>query len=224
MIVAGVALGMKRTVVALYFGRRTIAIFKPKLEKLLEDIVLVAEVAELAEEANKAAESIVFGSSDRNHSSWSQRVSSVSEDIDLMSVKNLANSKWQGVTFHDTTKNIPLRTTLTNSNRGIGDADGDRDLGVASHGSDDDIEGGEDDDDDGDRDILEMQYASFSDVPPERPVHKRSLSKLEQMSNLLDRWQEPVNKLDKVRLHVLLFIGWKSAMRSCLAHGSKFLP
>jgi hypothetical protein len=201
MIVVGVALGIKRTVVALYFGRRTIAIFKPKLEKLLEDIVLVAEVAELAEEANKAAESMVFGGGDRDQTRWSQRVSTVSEDIDLMSVKSLANSKWQGVTFHDTTKTASLRGTLSKSNSGVGDGvrdnDVDGDVGVDSHESDDGTDGIESEE--GDRDILEMEYASFSDVPPERPVHKRSLSKLEQMSNMLDRWQEPVNKLDKVR-------------------------
>jgi hypothetical protein len=199
MIVVGVALGIKRTVVALYFGRRTIAIFKPKLEKLLEDIVLVAEVAELAEEANKAAESMAFGGGDRDQTRWSQRGATVSEDIDLMSVKSLANSKWQGVTFHDTTKTTSVRATLSKSNSGVGvgDNDDDGDVGVDSNESYDGTDGIEGEE--GDRDILEMEYASFSDVPPERPAHKRSLSKLEQMSNMLDRWQEPVNKLDKVR-------------------------
>lgn len=51
VLFAGLAHSVKRTIVAMYFGKRTFLTYKDRLEKLLVDIVLVAEVAELAEEA-----------------------------------------------------------------------------------------------------------------------------------------------------------------------------
>ena len=53
MIAAGVAKACKRTGVALYFGRRTFAEFKPRMERILKDIVLLSEVAALAEEIDR---------------------------------------------------------------------------------------------------------------------------------------------------------------------------
>jgi hypothetical protein len=41
----------KRTAVAMYFGKRTFAEFKPRLEHIFKDITLLAEVNELAQEA-----------------------------------------------------------------------------------------------------------------------------------------------------------------------------
>ena len=53
MVAAGVAKACKRTGVALYFGRRTFAEFKPRMERILKDIVLLSEVAALAEEIDR---------------------------------------------------------------------------------------------------------------------------------------------------------------------------
>ena len=55
MIVAGIATAIKRIVVAMFFGRRTFTQFKPRLERLLKDVVLVSEVAALAEESELVA-------------------------------------------------------------------------------------------------------------------------------------------------------------------------
>jgi hypothetical protein len=50
MIIAGGVKACKRTAAALYFGRRTLAEFKPRMERILKDIVLLTEVAALAED------------------------------------------------------------------------------------------------------------------------------------------------------------------------------
>jgi predicted transcriptional regulator len=50
MIVVGVATALKRTFLAISFGRRQYSIFKPRLEKLLLDVVLLNEVASLSAE------------------------------------------------------------------------------------------------------------------------------------------------------------------------------
>lgn len=51
IFLAGFLESAKRTAVAMYFGKRTFAEFKPRLEQILKDITLLAEVSELAQEA-----------------------------------------------------------------------------------------------------------------------------------------------------------------------------
>ena len=56
MIVAGCAVTAKRVYVAIRFGLRMLNDFKPRLEKLLADMVLLTEIAELSVEAEQFAE------------------------------------------------------------------------------------------------------------------------------------------------------------------------
>ncbi|KAL7569467.1 hypothetical protein ACA910_009701 [Epithemia clementina (nom. ined.)] len=55
MVVAGLATTTKRAALAVYFGQRQLVEFKPRLEKLLGDIVLLGDVATLGEEAELVA-------------------------------------------------------------------------------------------------------------------------------------------------------------------------
>jgi hypothetical protein len=48
MIVAGISTSVKRTILALYLGKRVYIHYKPKLEKVMIDMLLLTEVAELA--------------------------------------------------------------------------------------------------------------------------------------------------------------------------------
>jgi len=48
MILAGVATSIKRTILALYLGKRVYIHYKPKLEKVMVDMLLLVELAELA--------------------------------------------------------------------------------------------------------------------------------------------------------------------------------
>ena len=52
MIMAGVATSIKRTILALYLGKRVYIHYKPKLEKVMIDMLLLTEVAELANALN----------------------------------------------------------------------------------------------------------------------------------------------------------------------------
>mmetsp|Transcript_57437 Transcript_57437/g.121884 ORF Transcript_57437/g.121884 Transcript_57437/m.121884 type:complete len:1390 (-) Transcript_57437:180-4349(-) len=49
MIVAGVATSLKRTLVALFLGKRNYVHYKPKLEKVMESMILINEVADLGD-------------------------------------------------------------------------------------------------------------------------------------------------------------------------------
>lgn len=53
MLLAGLACTVKRSLFAVLFGRRTFSMFKPRLESILKEVVLLSEVAELAAEANR---------------------------------------------------------------------------------------------------------------------------------------------------------------------------
>ena len=48
MVIAGVSTTIKRTVLALYLGKRVYVHYKPKLEKVMENMIVLNEVADLA--------------------------------------------------------------------------------------------------------------------------------------------------------------------------------
>jgi len=48
MIIAGVATSIKRTVLAMYLGKRVYSHYKPKMEVVMESMILLTEVAEMA--------------------------------------------------------------------------------------------------------------------------------------------------------------------------------
>lgn len=66
MILAGAATALKRTYLAISFGRRQYSIYKPKLEKLLLDVVLLNEVASLSAQAEAMHEEMSQASSQKN--------------------------------------------------------------------------------------------------------------------------------------------------------------
>ena len=95
LVFIGFSMGAKRTFVALHFGRRTLSNFKPKLEALLQDIVLVAEVAELAEEASKTAP--------RPETTGQRKgIGKSNAELDLLTKRSSPHMQLPGVVFHDT--------------------------------------------------------------------------------------------------------------------------
>ena len=52
-IIAGLAVSIKRTIFALRFGNKQVAEFKPRLKRILADIVLISEIATLAEQSER---------------------------------------------------------------------------------------------------------------------------------------------------------------------------
>lgn len=55
MVFAALATSFKRTLATLYFGKRNFETYKPKLEEILNDIIIISEIAELAAEADLLA-------------------------------------------------------------------------------------------------------------------------------------------------------------------------
>jgi hypothetical protein len=147
--------------VAICFGRRTFVEFKPRLEKILKDVVLLSEVADLAEEAEKLQ-------SDREH--LGGNIGGSSNEYGAIGPdrrNNRATSKMLAgsVTWED------------ESSRSLGDPDA----------------------------LSPVQTGQKVPDPP-RALERtssgnsslsRSGSGHLNIRNLLDRWEEPINKLEK---------------------------
>ena len=70
-ILGGVAVTVKGTIFALRFGRKQFAEYKPRLEPVLADVVLLSEIATLAEQADKVNETTIDEEDDYEPaSSW----------------------------------------------------------------------------------------------------------------------------------------------------------
>ena len=138
MLLAGLATSIKRFFVAVHFGRRQLDMFKPRLEKLLAEVVLVTELGSLAQQQAETVKE--------------------SEHLPLdLNKPTLADAKWGSVRFYH----------------------------AASDESDE-----------------ESDTVSIDESPkagrPHRPQLSTSLSGTFSITSLLERWEEPTNKLDKV--------------------------
>jgi len=58
MILTGIALSLKATFIALYFGRQMVATYKPKLQEIIDDVVTITEVSELSAIATDIASEV----------------------------------------------------------------------------------------------------------------------------------------------------------------------
>lgn len=153
MIIAGLATTFKRTVLTLYFGKRTFDIYKPKLEEILNDIIVVTEIAELGAEADTLPED------EGNQLDTKQLVHD-----NIIKRGQLSEVRWSSLKFNDKTR------------EDLADTDDEASLGVPKKT------------DSGEQHPMRGLMARTS------PMNTSSTFKIK---NLLDQWEEPVNKLDK---------------------------
>eukprot|EP00980_Cylindrotheca_fusiformis_P002337 scaffold543_cov119-Cylindrotheca_fusiformis.AAC.4 len=164
MIVAGFATTLKRTVLSLYFGKRTFDIYKPKLEKILNDIIVVTEIAELGAEADSLPE---------EESTHVDTTKLVQENI--IRRGQLSEVRWSSLKFNDST-----RDDLNDSTDDESSAAASAPAGAAA--------------------VTEAKNKKPGDAPSRGLMARTSginSSGTFKIRNLLDRWEEPVNKLDK---------------------------
>lgn len=166
MVLAGVATTLKRTVLTLYFGKRSFDVYKPKLEEILNDIIVITEIAELGAEADNLPDA----------TGTQMNAKELVED-NLKKRGRFAEVRWSSVKFQ---------------NRSRADSDGSS-IFVEKG---DNINSG---------DISpwpELPRKVAPGTPPRSFIARNGAtpsksSGLIRIKNLLDRWDEPVNKLDK---------------------------
>ena len=147
MIIAGFAGAVKRTFVATHFGRRQYCEFKPKLEKILQDVVLVSDVALIAHEAENLEQSEQI-------------------EIDVKATKSRQGlGRWHSVKFENK----------------------DEEGSEASAEEDEDVRPN--------TPVIGEQTGRFSRTSS-GGLSKTPSGSL-RIKDLLDRWEEPVNKSDK---------------------------
>ena len=232
MAVVGVTIAAKRNAFALYFGKKTFgkwiqmcivrlfllalltnaftfsATYKPRLEKILPDMVLLTGVAELASEAEALSETDCI----RNTILEKKRKGM------------MQNTKWSSIQQFDIT-NVPRQPVSSD----FGDLDmptekidedpplidpnqSMRDAANESLTSSNDEESGKGESDDESNDDSDasstVSKADSMGAKVENPASKKfrhasmsaSLSTgTGRIKNLLDRWDEPANTTDKVR-------------------------
>ena len=226
-IFAGTMTAIKRTYLALYMGRRTFDHYKPQLEQLMINIVLIAHIADLASETetpefaealalceestvplsqrgrgresirkgDKKWSDIKFEQNDKKKAPVddSSEEGSVNVAVPVEESENEGEGqnkkmKWnkmldgQSVTSDDAPRREPLIRGNMSPGRGAVDSNGD--LVDAANGSP----------------PMRTINAKHMGVGPPfpQPVYQRQTSSNIKMKNLLDRWDEPVNKMDKV--------------------------
>ena len=219
MLVAGFSNSIKRTTVAMYFGKRTFVNYKDKLEALLADIVLLTEVAELSVELQNTDMDEIF-SQHHDHDDYDDddddEVAGDAHD-DNDNNKDGKHEQPSSSTRHSFQQG---RMSVREGGRQINKWKGvDELLRQGPKPNHDRIEANDDDDDDDDDDnedeavLLEGENividGSSNDDDSDaaaRSIHHRGLEHNSNNNkssrgviNFLDQWKEPVNKLDKVR-------------------------
>ena len=222
-IFAGIMTAIKRTYLALYMGRRTFDHYKPQLEQLMINIVLIAHIADLASEtetpefaealalceestvplsqrgrgresirkSEKKWSDIKFEQKDKkkapiDDSSEEGSVAGPVEESEDEGDGQTKKMKWnkmldgQSVTSDDAPRREPLIRGDMSPGRGAVDSSGDIDVANGSPPM---------------RTISAKHMGDGPHFP--QPGYQRQTSSNIKMKNLLDRWDEPVNKMDK---------------------------
>ncbi|KAG7353641.1 hypothetical protein IV203_002996 [Nitzschia inconspicua] len=66
MLVAGILAALKRTIVSLYFGRRMVDMYRQRLDEILNEIIMISEIAELSVESESIVNVLGVKSQDDN--------------------------------------------------------------------------------------------------------------------------------------------------------------
>lgn len=181
MVLAGLATSVKRTLVTLYFGTRSIQIYKPKLEEILNDIIVISEVAELAAEAD-----LLSDENERKPTSGTRG-------------KNLV--RWGSVRFNQENPQRNRSETADSEDLQVKDQDDDDQSDEDAGDVMDEIctasENEEEEEEETDR------GADLNATRPDTPIVESSRKHF-KIKNLLGRWDDPLNKMDKVCM--LLFL------------------
>ncbi|KAG7359816.1 mechanosensitive ion channel [Nitzschia inconspicua] len=96
MIVTGVFTTLKRTLSTLYFGRRMFDAYKPRLEEILNDIILISEVADLSIESDNIASVIGVEKKERKYEPPTEI-----DTPEIPTVKRGGRIRWSSVKFED---------------------------------------------------------------------------------------------------------------------------
>jgi hypothetical protein len=220
MIIAGVATSIKRTVLAMYLGKRVYSHYKPKMEVVMESMILLTEVADMA----NAIVDFEFETVDNAKGTTPGKVSNIpamlqdkireSTMLDVAKKKDTSTANIDfdydediaeepSIDIDDTTSTWNKRFADKNNSFEENDDEEPMDK-VPSQGSLDKVLPPNHDR------VSTEQYINTEEM--EMPVEGPPVSSIQEpvrgllhdvstttrIRNLLDEWEEPVNKADRV--------------------------
>ena len=220
MIIAGIATSIKRTVLAMYLGKRVYSHYKPKMEVVMESMILLTEVAEMA----SAIDGFEFETVDNTKGTTPGKVSNtpamlqdkIRESTMLDVAKKKKDTSTANIDFDD--DNIAEGPSIDNIddtastwkrfadiNNSFDENDDDEPMDkVPSQESLDKVLPPSHDR------VSTEQYVNIEEMempvegPPVSSVQEpvrgllHDVSTTTRIRNLLDEWEEPVNKADRV--------------------------
>jgi hypothetical protein len=200
MMTAGFLTAVKRTIVAFYLGQRTFVNYKPRLEKILADISIITEIAELANEADVIAEMKVEAHSSISEAVAAKKRSGMLSGVQWKSLKEFGPPKTSNQDRTDSDLDVVSSGTLSLDHTGqVSARDKDEvqsdDL-TDSDGSEDEKDSDSESDErsnDGDPSLIDNAVHDSTKPHSIASTHV-STSKIK---HLLDRWEEPISKTDK---------------------------
>jgi small-conductance mechanosensitive channel len=177
MCTAGLATAIKRTVLTIYFGKRNFEEYKPKLEAILHDVIIISEIAELAEEAENLPEDAP--------STLTEKKEILQEGLKGKRRDTMTGVRWQDVKFH---KRKPSEGEEKSDDESDTSSPQPRQIKTFPSRND----------------YASTSTDNFSGTTSEL---KRTKSGSIRIKNLLDRWDEPKdmsNKASEASIHDIL--------------------
>ncbi|KAG7359813.1 mechanosensitive ion channel [Nitzschia inconspicua] len=98
MLVAGILAALKRTIVSRYFGRRMVDMYRQRLDEILNEIIMISEIAELSVESESIVNVLGVKSQDDNDEE------SLNKEVETQSLikPRISAVRWSEVKFnHD---------------------------------------------------------------------------------------------------------------------------
>ena len=184
MVFCGLAVSLKRTMIALFFSGRMVDTYKPRLEKILNDVITISEVAELSIESEDIANMI--GIEHSNETDFGRPDEAMESEVEAEAEARrrgrLSVIRWSDIKFEaDDGSNI--EDSVPNFQSPLP----------------------ENIDEDEGSNVEESEDSQGEGFFEKEKLYTNSGSTRIAIKDLLDRWQEPVMKHVKVRANAMRF-------------------
>ena len=184
MVFCGLAVSLKRTMIALFFSGRMVDTYKPRLEKILNDVITISEVAELSIESEDIANMI--GIEHSNETDFGRPDEAMESEVEAEAEARrrgrLSVIRWSDIKFEaDDGSNI--EDSVPNFQSPLP----------------------ENIDEDEGSNVEELEDSQGEGSFEKEKLYTSSGSTRIAIKDLLDRWEEPVMKHEKVRADAMRF-------------------
>jgi hypothetical protein len=184
MVFCGLAASLKRTMITLFFSGRMVDTYKPRLEEILNDVITISEVAELSIESEDIADMI--GIEQSNGTDFGRpdvaMESEVEAEAEARRRGRLSVIRWSDIKF-EADDGSSIEDSVPNFQSPIPDNIGDDEGSIAE----------------------ELELDSQGEGFFEKEKLYTSGSTRIAIKDLLDKWDEPVMKHEKVRADAMRF-------------------